>query len=53
MSVGPRTEKFNIASNDHGHTQKCNFSVLDWKYSFLGKCGPKNQTCQFKLKIGT
>ena len=31
------------------------FSVLDWKYPipFLGKFGPKNQNCQFKLKFGT
>ena len=29
-------------------------SVLDWKeLPFLGKFGPKNQNCQFKLKIGT
>ena len=27
MSVGPREEKFNIASNDHGRMQKCHFSV--------------------------
>ena len=28
--------------------------VLDWKYiPFLGKLGPKNQNCQFKLKFGT
>ena len=28
------------------------FSVLDWKQLFLGKFGPKNQNCQFKLKFG-
>ena len=29
-------------------------SVLDWKsLPFLGKFGPKNCSCQFKLKIGT
>ena len=29
-------------------------SVLDWKQlPFLDKLGPKNQNCQFKLKIGT
>ena len=27
VSVGPCEEKFNIASNDHGRRQKCNFSV--------------------------
>ena len=30
------------------------FCVFDWKYiPFLGKFGPKNQKCQFKLKFGT
>ena len=28
MSVGPHSEKFNIVSNDHGHTQKCDFCIL-------------------------
>ena len=32
MSVDPRAEKFNIVINDHGRTQKCNFSFLDCKY---------------------
>ena len=27
VSVGPRSEKFNIVSNDHGHTQKCDFCL--------------------------
>ena len=32
----------------------CLFYVLDWKQlPFLDKLGPKNQNCQFKLKIGT
>ena len=30
MSVGPRAEKLNIVSNDHG----CDFSVFDPKYPF-------------------
>ena len=30
----PRAEKLIIVSNDHGRTQKCYFSVLDWKYPF-------------------
>ena len=29
------------------------FSVFDWKYTFLGEFGPKNQNRQFKLKFGT
>ena len=31
MSVGPRSEKFNIVSNDHGGTQKCNFCISGGK----------------------
>ena len=27
-------EKLNIVSNNHGHTYKCDFSVLDRKYGF-------------------
>ena len=34
MSVGPRSEKFNIVSNDHGRTQKCNFCVSVCKTNF-------------------
>ena len=35
-TVGPRVEKFNIVSNNHGLTQKCNFSLLDWENLFWG-----------------
>ena len=31
-SVDPRAGKSNIVSNDYRRAQKCNFSVLDWKY---------------------
>ena len=34
MSVGPRSEKFNIVSNDHGRTQKCDFCVSVCKTNF-------------------
>ena len=34
VSFGPRSEKFNIVSNDHGRTQKCDFCVLVCKTSF-------------------
>ena len=34
MSVSPRSEKFNIASNDHGRTQKCDFCISVCKTSF-------------------
>ena len=30
--VGPRAEKFNIVSNHHGRTYKCDFSVSNRKY---------------------
>ena len=53
LFVGRYVQKFNIVSNDHGHTQKCDFFVLDWKYPFLGKFGPKIQNCLFKVKYGT
>ena len=29
-----RAEKFNIVSNDHGRTRKCDFPVSDRKYPF-------------------
>ena len=32
MSAGPCPEKLNVVSNDHDCTQKCDFSVLYWKY---------------------
>ena len=53
LSVGAHAEKFNIVSNDHGRTHKCDFSVFHQKYPFLGKYSPKNQNSQFKLKLGT
>ena len=34
MSVGPHAEEFNIVSNDHGLTQKCNFCVSVCKTNF-------------------
>ena len=34
LSVGHHVEKINIESNNHERLQKCNFSVLDWKYLF-------------------
>ena len=54
MSVGPRAEKFNPVSNDRGCTQKCKFSVLDWKYSFFGKiCCKESNLSVEELKFGT
>ena len=34
VSVNPRAKKFNIVRNDHGHMQRCKFSVLDRKHPF-------------------
>ena len=34
MSVGPRLEMFNIVSNNHGRTQKCDFCVSVCKANF-------------------
>ena len=52
VPVAPRAEKFNIVSNDHGCTLKCNFSVFVRKYPFWANWS-KNQNCQIKLKFGT
>ena len=41
-------EKFNVVSNDHGRTQKCDFPVLDPKYPFCANLVQKNQSCLFK-----
>ena len=35
MSIGPRTERFNIVSNNHGRTQTCKFFVLDWNMKYV------------------
>ena len=40
MSVGPRSEKFNIVSNDHGRTQKCDFCVSFDKTHFTERDTP-------------
>ena len=34
MSVGPHLEKFNIVSNDHERTRKCDFCVSIGKINF-------------------
>ena len=34
MSVDPRSEKFNIVSNDHGRTQECDFCISVGKTNF-------------------
>ena len=34
MPVGPHSEKFNIVSNDHGLSQKCDFFVSIGKTNF-------------------
>ena len=52
MSVGPRAEKFNIVSQNHGRTHKCDFYVFDQKFPFWENLVKKNQNCRFKLKFG-
>ena len=37
VSVGTRAEEFNIVSNDHGRTHKCDFSVFDRRFCFWPK----------------
>ena len=53
MSIGARVEKFNIVSNDHERTHKCNFSIFDRKFPILANLVKKNHNCQLKLKLGT
>ena len=45
MSAGPRAEKFDIVSSDHGRTQRSNF------LSCSGKFCAKKHNCQFILKF--
>ena len=42
-----------MVSNNHRRKQKCDLSVLDQKYPFLGKFGAKSQNYQFKLEFVT
>ena len=44
VSVGPRSEKLNVASNNHGCTRKCDFSVSDRSILF-------GQICSIMLKL--
>ena len=41
VSVGSRAEKFNIVRNNHGHMQRCEFSVLDQKHPFWANLAQK------------
>ena len=41
VSVGPYAKKFNIVRNDHGHTQRCDFSVLDRNHPFWANSAQK------------
>ena len=45
MSVGPRSEKFNRVSNDHGCTQKCDFCVSVCKTNFTDHHTPDAIRC--------
>ena len=50
FSVNPRAEKFNIVSNDHGHTHRCNFFIFDRKYPFWVNLVKQNKTKKQKTK---
>ena len=41
VSVGTRAKKFNIVRNNHGHTQRCEFSLLDRKHPFWASLAQK------------
>ena len=43
MSVGPRAEKFNTVSNDHGSMHRPDFSVFDGKFPFWVKLVKKSK----------
>ena len=49
MSASSCAENFNILSNDHGCTYKCDFSVFGWKFPFWANLVKK--TKQKKIKI--
>ena len=40
-TVGTRVKKFNLARNDHGHTQRCEFSLLDRKHHLWANLAQK------------
>ena len=48
ISLCPRSEKFNIVSNDHGHKQKCEFCVSLYRTNFTDHHTP-NTTHGFGL----
>ena len=45
----PAQKKFNKVRNNHGHRQRCKFSVLDWRHPFWANL---TQKCSYKLKFG-
>ena len=45
MSVSPRSEKFNIVSNDQGRTRKCGFCVSVCKTNFTDHHLPNTIHC--------
>ena len=48
-----RLTKFYTVRNDHGHTERWEFSVLDQKHPFWANLAPKNLNCQSKLNFFT
>ena len=55
LSVGHPAEMFNIERNDHGHTQRWEFSVLDQKHPFWTNLAQKikivPKICSKKSKL--
>ena len=53
MSVGPCAEKFNIASNDHGRTQKFDFCIcLKSKTLYICRFSPSSSSPRLLWNIG-
>ena len=46
-----RLEKFNIVSNNHGRTQKCNFCVSVRKSNFTNHHAPNNTIHSFRYSV--
>ena len=52
MSAGPRAEKLNIESNNHGRTEKYDSFFFSLEMPWVN-FAQKNRNCRLKLKFGT
>ena len=48
VSVGPRTEEFDIVSSNHGRKKKCDFFVFDRKHPFWANLVKKKRKKKIK-----